>query len=356
MIASVLIVIGLGFWQLNEFAITPGQSTNVEPSLTIKGLAVNAHPDKVNIVDVWLQQLTMLQFVLMHFQNNVAFVSGDQLVTPGVPTSELNAQGFQEMNDAKLAAEYAAFTALGWHISSTPTGAVITDVLANSPAEAAGLAVQDRVVAANGRPIRTGCDLIAVLNKLPGTSELKLDVVAGSFSASGHLVTGKEHTYVLRTRSMPAGATPDGCPGITTPDKSYLGVGVEDGVAYHLPAAITIRTDNIGGPSGGLAMTLAIMDRLSKDSLTGGHAIAVTGTIDASGNVGDIGGLAQKTIAVERAGVKYFLVPADQKSEATAVASRGLHVIGVSTLAQALKELRRLGGAIPTPITSPTNP
>jgi len=53
-------------------------------------------------------------------------------------------------------------------------------------------------------------------------------------------------------------------------------------------------------------MTVAILDLLSKGSLTGGHAIATTGTIDAYGNVGEVGGVAQKTIAVENAGVKYF--------------------------------------------------
>ena len=56
-------------------------------------------------------------------------------------------------------------------------------------------------------------------------------------------------------------------------------------------------------------MTLGIMDKLSTGPLTGGHVVAATGTIDADGDVGDVGGVAEKTIAVERAGATVFFVP-----------------------------------------------
>ena len=60
----------------------------------------------------------------------------------------------------------------------------------------------------------------------------------------------------------------------------------------------TSSTDDIGGPSAGLAFTLALIDQLSPGQLTGGRNVAVTGTIGLDGTVGPIGGLAQKVSAV----------------------------------------------------------
>ena len=57
---------------------------------------------------------------------------------------------------------------------------------------------------------------------------------------------------------------------------------------------VAVDTAGIGGPSAGLAMTLAILDDLTPGDLTGGKRVAVTGTIDPSGNVGEIGGIEQK--------------------------------------------------------------
>ncbi len=73
--------------------------------------------------------------------------------------------------------------------------------------------------------------------------------------------------------------------------------------------------------------------------------MAVTGTIDADGNVGPVGGVAQKTIAVERAGIHYFLVPPDEYDGALAKA-KGHHltVVKVATLDDALRFLKSIGG------------
>jgi PDZ domain-containing protein len=130
-------------------------------------------------------------------------------------------------------------------------------------------------------------------------------------------------------------------------------VSLEDGVHYTFPGQISIDTKDIGGPSAGLAMTLTLIDRLSAGSLTGHHKVAATGTIDQHGNVGDVGGVAEKTVAVQRAGAQYFIVPEVEVATARANATPGLHILGVNTLAQALKDLRAIGGAAPVALTKP---
>jgi PDZ domain-containing protein len=128
-------------------------------------------------------------------------------------------------------------------------------------------------------------------------------------------------------------------------------VSLEDDVAYRLPAKVSINTANIGGPSAGLAMTLALINELSHGSLTGHHVVAATGTISVNGAVGDVGGVAEKTVAVQRAGAQYFLVPQVEVATARHAGAPGLTILGVTSLAEALRDLRALGGVKPEPIT-----
>ena len=64
-----------------------------------------------------------------------------------------------------------------------------------------------------------------------------------------------------------------------------------------------IDTQTVGGPSAGLAFTLAIIDDLTPGDLTGGKRVAVTGTIAADGTVGPVGGVEQKAITARHNGV-----------------------------------------------------
>ena len=109
-----------------------------------------------------------------------------------------------------------------------------------------------------------------------------------------------------------------------------------------------MHTQDIGGPSAGLSMTLGIMDKLSSGRLTGNRVVAATGTIDQHGNVGDVGGVAEKTIAVERAGATVFFVPKVEYQAAESKATPQLKVYGVNNLDQVLRILESLGGKVPT--------
>ncbi|MGH9047024.1 MAG: S16 family serine protease, partial [Acidimicrobiales bacterium] len=138
-----------------------------------------------------------------------------------------------------------------------------------------------------------------------------------------------------------------GCPGVGK-SKSFLGVSASTQQDFTFPFPITIDTADIGGPSAGLAMTLGIINELSDGRLTGGTIVAATGTIDPAGAVGDVGGVAQKTVAVERAGATVFFVPPPELGVARSKATSSLHVFAVSSLAQALSDLRHLGGQVPS--------
>lgn len=85
---------------------------------------------------------------------------------------------------------------------------------------------------------------------------------------------------------------------------------------------ITINTKDIGGPSAGLMMALEIYDQLTETDLTKGLEIAGTGTINEKGEIGPIGGISQKVIAADRAGIDIFLPLTKTEREAPIMKKR----------------------------------
>ena len=339
-------------WTLNEYALTPGGATPVQQLVSVRGLPVDSSHDKIMLTDVYLQRLTAWQYLSMQFQHHVTFLSGNQLLEPGISASELVAQGFLEMSDSKQNAEVSAFSALGWKLHATPTGAVVNGVIKQSPAAKAAIKVADEVVGVNGTPVRSACQLEARVHSLVPGTRLTLDVRRAHISGSG-VITWRAPSRLRITTATPPQSLTSACTNVRGPSRSWLGLSPEDGVRYQFPAEISITTNYIGGPSAGLAMTLSLIDTLSRGSLTGHHVIAATGTIDRHGNVGDVGGVAQKTVAVANAGAQYFFVPRVEVATAKANAPAGLRIIGVTTLAQVLRDLRKIGGAKPVPLTRP---
>ncbi|MET7284284.1 S16 family serine protease [Streptomyces sp. NPDC005573] len=114
------------------------------------------------------------------------------------------------------------------------------------------------------------------------------------------------------------------------------------------PGKVKVRLSlaDVGGPSAGLLFTLGIIDKLDGDGsggdLTGGRTIAGTGTIDAAGKVGAVGGVSLKTRAASRDGATVFLVPKAECADAKAELPKGLKLVPVTTLTGAVDSLRTL--------------
>jgi Lon-like protease len=353
LIVLLVAVLIAGRWNLNEYALTPGQATPIAPLVKVQGVTTDPNNDKIMLVDVYLSTVDVFQWIGLHFESHVQFVPADELIDPGIPDSELGPQGYQEMNDSKQAAEVAAFRALGWKVPATQTGTAITGVVAPSPAYSANLQVADEIVGVDGHAVTTNCGLVALVHsRSPGT-QLSLSVRKATISPSGTISLANPTTVDVTTATVPSYVGATGCPGVTGPNRSWLGVTIEDETSYVLPAKVSIDTANIGGPSAGLAMTLDLIDKLSRGSLTGHHVIAVTGTIAVNGTVGDVGGVAEKTVAASRAGATTFYVPQVEVTAAKSVHEPGLRIVGVTSLKQVLSDLRDQGGAAPIPFTKP---
>jgi PDZ domain-containing protein len=108
------------------------------------------------------------------------------------------------------------------------------------------------------------------------------------------------------------------------------------------PSDIAISLEKTGGPSGGLAFALGIVELLTPENILHGRGVASTGTIDEGGNVGAIGGVAEKILAARKAGATLIIVPKGNcKDIAPGVATipKGMKIAAVSTLKEAIAAL-----------------
>ncbi|MGA9597112.1 MAG: S16 family serine protease, partial [Acidimicrobiia bacterium] len=90
---------------------------------------------------------------------------------------------------------------------------------------------------------------------------------------------------------------------------------------------------------------LEIIDELTAEDITHGHRIAGTGTINADGVVGPIGGMRQKTFGAIAAGAEYLLAPSENYLEAVDAAGDDIKVIEVANIQDAMTFLDSLGAA-----------
>ena len=106
---------------------------------------------------------------------------------------------------------------------------------------------------------------------------------------------------------------------------------------------VEMHVDDIGGPSAGMMYTLGLIDKLTEAEETGGKTIAGTGTIDAKGKVGAIGGIRLKMIGAKRDGATWFLAPESNCDEVVGHVPSGLRDVKVATLDDAYDALVAIG-------------
>lgn len=134
--------------------------------------------------------------------------------------------------------------------------------------------------------------------------------------------------------------------------RAGLGIYLQEKKELFTDRRVQIDIGNVGGPSAGLMLSLEILRQLSsEEDLTRGKKVAGTGTIDAEGRVGQVGGIPYKVLAAARKGADLFLVPADGELEggnaAQAIETARRHrlklqVVPVATLEEALSLLAQV--------------
>jgi PDZ domain-containing protein len=241
-----------------------------------------------------------------------AVVPLDSVFPEGVTTEQRDERNATLMVDSQHEATAAALNELDY---DTGAEVVVVEAVADTPA--AGLLEPDDVI--------TGIDGTEV----ESAKQLRQTIQ----DAGGDPI---ELTVLRRGEEQQVTVTPE---ERTEGDVSTWVIGITLRTDYDFPIDVAIQLDNVGGPSAGMMFALGIVDRLTEGELNGGENIAGTGTIEADGTVGPIGGIRQKLFGARDAGAEYFLAPAANCDEVVGHVPDGLQVISTASLDDSLDAL-----------------
>ena len=223
------------------------------------------------------------------FDGNRSLVVPTDALYPHVSHEQATAATGAQMADSQTQAKVAAMRQLKMAVTEKVQ---VLSTVEGSPA-ASALKADDRIVKVGEKQIETLTDVPKAVNASNGSP---IDVAVER--------DGKQQTF----RLTPVRSSDD--------SRWILGAGLKQ--SYDLPAHVQYNLDGVGGPSAGLMLALGTVDKLSEGTLladedAGGDPyrsyISGTGTIDANGKVGAIGGIKYKILATGRYGARYFLAP-----------------------------------------------
>ena len=312
-------------------ALVPGTARDTEPLLAVDGL--DEYPSEGELLLLTVRFRTrpnLWEYLWLRMDNDADVVPEENIF--GDRTPEENREvNLDLMNDSKRVAVAVALEQLGY--DAVLSDAVIIQQIEPGEAAEGILEAGDSVLAIDGVDTPDTTALVETLGALgPGDEiELLIERLGDDEAMTVNVVLG-DH--------------PD------KPGTGFLGIRPADRLRFNdeFDFLVEIDSGSVGGPSAGLAFTLAVLDQLTEGELTGGRAVAVTGTINAAGDVGPVGGALQKTAVVRDLGVDTFIVPESlgeaELAELVKRADGDIDIIPVANVEEALEALAGLGGDV----------
>ncbi len=336
--------------RIPRYEVAPGEAMDVSSRISFAPLQEGASvPDRyvaengIKFVTAFGGQLSILDSVLGWIDPYVQVNTYKEHFGKSTP-ADTRRLGYQSMFGSKQVAEYVAMKKIGLKVELV-NGAVIVEAMVceGKPKKLSAcdvLAIGDTITKLNGKPTPTLPDLLRVMEGLVAGEIVTLSVVPYSDTHETSEEDAEPHKEEIRKVML-----------MKSPDnakRTIIGIVPADTRTVILPFEVGISTTDIGGPSAGLAFTLALIDELSRGDLLGKTRVAATGTMSPDGKVGAIGALLQKAVAVRDSGATLFLVPAGQTDQemknARKAAGSRVKIVQVATLDEALTVLTQHGG------------
>ncbi len=256
------------------------------------------------------EHVTLPELLRAYFDPDAAVWPRSSVYAPDETDESSDRESAVAMVSSQDTAIAAALTELGAKVDPVVE---VLDVTAGLPADGR-LEVRDVLLRVNGAEITDTQDVVDAVDRA---------------------APGEPVTFVVRRgdKRLTVDITPEQLDGDPR-------IGITPGVGFDFPFRVSVNiSDNIGGPSAGLMMALAIYDTLTPGSMTDGADIAGTGTITPSGRVGAIGGIQQKIAAARDAGAELFFVPADNCDGIGGVDPGDMRLTRATTMHRAVQAL-----------------
>jgi PDZ domain-containing protein len=310
--------------------LLPGPVTDVQ-----RLIEPNPHPGKgaLYLTTIYSDPASVGEWLYAKVNPEAGIVPREEARPRNVDDKQYQKLLVSMMDESKVAAKVVALREAGYDVTVTGQGAQVRELAEASKAKGL-LQAGDVIVAADGEPVATSTDLIALLQSRRPGDTVRLEVRREGSGEGAQVAQGEGQGAQMLTVEVPLGESPD------EPGRARVGIVVLTHLyEYRLPREVDLKTKDVGGPSGGLVFALGVYNAVTEVDITGGQKVAGTGSITPDGKVGAVGGVRYKVRAAEKAGASLFLVPQDNLAEAQQ-AARTIRVVPVQTFGEALTALR----------------
>ena len=288
-----------------------------EPVIELRGVETFPTSGELNLVSVTVvgspdrpaNWLSLVWPVLDPTQN---VLPQSQVFPPGTTSEEREEVNMALMGSSQEVAAAAALHQLG---EDVPTELVVGYVDEDGPASGT-LRDGDRLLSVDGHSVGS-------------VAEVRARVAESGAETPSTLLIERDGSQVVV--EVLAEAT-------EASDAPMLGIGLRE--EFELPFTLDMSIENIGGPSAGVVFALAMYDQLTRDDVTGGMSVSGTGTISSTGEIGEIGGLAQKIWGASRAGSELLVFPSENCSDVPERVPEDIALVPVSTLEEAIEVIQ----------------
>ena len=303
--------------------VSPGVTVDVlgengdEPVVRVEGHRTYPTNGEIRLTTVSVTNpeadVTLVGALAGWFDEDVAVLPYEAMYPEPSSAEQERAESAAEMVNSQDTAVAVALTELGYDL---PSYAEVTGVTPGGPS-AKLLKPRDRIVAVEGKQVADVEDVFRLVGALEVGEPATVEVRRG----------GEDRRVEVTPTAAPEG------------DRALIGILV--GTGYEFPFEVSVGIDDaIGGPSAGLMFALSVYDVLTPGALLDGTVVAGTGSIDADGRVGPIGGIRQKIAGAEESGASLFLVPPDNCAAAVQAPVDDIELVRADTFSSALDSLK----------------
>ncbi len=287
-VLAMALIVFISTYRLDAYISRPGDAYELSPLVEVEGRDADDE-GTLSLMTVTMFNATPALYVMAKFQEGYKILEPGQVRSPHESDEEYNVRQLKLMSDSQVNALKVAFEQADLPHEVTTKGVFVMNVLEDG--------------AAAGK-LSPGDHLLEIDGQAFGSMEEFLEYLATK-------AAGDEVDLLIERNDRRLNQTVVLAPLPTEPERAGIGISFVEDKAIETTPSVTIDSDTIGGPSAGLMFTLEILNQLLDEDITHGYDIAGTGTMESDGKVGRIGGIDQKIIAADRAGIEVFFAPDD---------------------------------------------
>ncbi|WP_018921361.1 SepM family pheromone-processing serine protease [Salsuginibacillus kocurii] len=331
-----ILLIMLAIYQipLPYYYSQPGDALALDQFIEVEGM--EEQEGDFYLTTIQQQRANPFLYVWSQFSDYRTLTHEDALLQEGETDEDYQHRQTMLMTSSQEASKLSAYEAAGLEVDMEPLGILVTQVVEGMDG-ANYLENGDYIRAIDEVEIETLEQLHAQLEGKEEGDEVQLTIERD----------GERFDEIVQMEPFPGEMATDG----------QVGLGIQYPVAdreVSFDPSVDIDAGAIGGPSAGLMFSLEIYDQVTEQDLTGDLNIAGTGSIDEGGNVGRIGGVSQKVVAADQAGIDIFFTPADEDeegsnyleaAEAAENIDTAMEIVPVETLQEAIDYLNEHRGS-----------